>query len=305
MELESKTEPKNKLLLNHFNRYHKKIYETLLDEGYEVLIADGLEDNISDFIKKSDVVFPIRSNYPTTLFELNIFLQADRYEKRIVGSSSSSKMLECDKIASKLLVEKLGIKTPKFYSLLDLNQIELGKKYIIKKRFSSSSIGINDDSIFIYDENSKKNLINIPNKSQYFIEEFIEGIDISIGVLLSKTKKHMLSHPYTMKSLSSHVVTFEQKKSGKDLACDFSNREPINKKLNEYAINIFNHIQPCEYTRIDFILANNDELYFLEYNNTPNLSCLNFFVSSLINKYFKDYNDFINYLLFQARQSDI
>lgn len=299
-EIESKIMPKNELLLNHFNRYHKKIYETLIEDGHEVALADGLEDNILHLIKNTEIVFPIRSNYPTTLFELNVYLQAERYKKRIVGSSSTSKMLECDKIASKLLIQSLGIKTPKFYSLFDLNQLELGKKYIIKKRFSSSSIGLSDKSIFIYNENSIKNLIDISNKSQYFIEEFIEGIDISIGVLFSKTKKHMLSHPYTMKSLSTCVVTFEQKKNGVGLICDFSKNRQINKKLNEYAINIFNHIQPCEYSRMDFILTNSNELFFLEYNNTPNLSHANYFVSSLINKYFRNYKDFINYLLCQA-----
>ena len=300
------TTPTDIIFINHYNRYHKKIYETLFCNNHDVILCNGLEENLSNYVKNADIVFPIRSNYPTPLYELNIILQAERFQKKIIGSSVASKMIECDKIASKLLVNNLGISTPKFYSFFDFNQLEIGKKYIIKKRYASSSIGIEDNSVFIYDDhNFPKQISDIKNKELFFIEEFIEGIDISIGVVFSKNHKHLLSKPYTMKSLSSDVVTFEQKKNGKNLVCDFSNNHVINKKLEEYAIKIFNHIQPCEYTRIDFILSNNGELFFLEYNNTPNLSCANYYVSSLIEKYFTDYSDFINYLLSQALQLDI
>lgn len=303
-ELESKAQPKDTLYKNHYNRYHKKIYDSLLEKGHEVLLVDGLEDNITEFIKKSDIVFPIRSNYPTTLFELSIYLEAEKFKKKIVGSSSLSKMLECDKIASKFFVNNLGIKTPKFTSLINLDKLQFGKKYIIKNRFASSSIGLSEKSVFIYNNDSKNYLNNIKNKSQYFVEEYIEGIDVSIGIVFAKNKKYLTSVPYTMKTILGNVITFEQKKNGKNLVCCFLKEKKLTKKLEKYAIKIFENIQPCEYTRIDFILNEKNELYFLEYNNTPNLSYANYFVSSLIDKYFEDYNEFISYLICQALQPD-
>lgn len=303
-ELESKAQPIDTLYKNHYNRYHKKIYDSLLEKGHEVLLVDGLEDNITEFIKKSDIVFPIRSNYPTTLFELSIYLEAEKFKKKIVGSSSLSKMLECDKIASKFFVNNLGIKTPKFTSLINLDKLQFGKKYIIKNRFASSSIGLSEKSVFIYNNDSKNYLNNIKNKSQYFVEEYIEGIDVSIGIVFAKNKKYLTSVPYTMKTILGNVITFEQKKNGKNLVCCFLKEKKLTKKLEKYAIKIFENIQPCEYTRIDFILNEKNELYFLEYNNTPNLSYANYFVSSLIDKYFEDYNEFISYLICQALQPD-
>ncbi len=295
-ELKNNNLPHNVLLKRHFELYHKKVYETLKFLGHNIIIANGIEQNIEELIKKVDIVFPIKHDYGYIGGDYNILCICQKLKKPFVGCTPFSKLYDTDKIAGKLLAEKLKIKTPKYFHPYMINDKKLNEAlYLLKPRFSASSKEINDKCIY-----AKEELLDViskkVNRECYFIEEFIDGVTASIGCVLSQNNKIIFSTPFTLKSKTNKVITFEDKKNGGCISGTISNKK-LQNKLREYSKKLFLNIQPCTMARFDFILSKNNELFFLEINTTPTLNPENSFVNSLIQNYFKNYEHFLSHLL--------
>ena len=295
-EFKNNNLPNNILLVRHFRLYHKKIYDTLKLLGHDIIIANGIEQNIEELIRKVDIVFPIKHDYGYLGGDYNILCICQKLKKTFVGCAPSSKLYDTDKIAGKLLAEKLKIKTPNYFHPYMVNDKKMKDSlYILKPRFSASSKELSDKCIY-----TKEKILNViskkVNKESYFIEEFIDGVTASIGCVLSQNNNIFFSTPFTLKSKTNKVITFEDKKNGGCISATISNKK-LQKKLREYSKKLFLNIQPCTMARFDFILSKSNKLYFLEINTTPTLNPENSFVHSLIQNYFKTYDCFLNHLL--------
>lgn len=302
-ELKSNINPSNPLFQIHFKNYHKKIYQTLINLGHKVFVTNGLNnEELIELTIKCDIVFPICNDFGYPNGDILIRLYCQKYNKKIIGCSSFSRFYESDKITGKYLADRLKILTPSYSLLYQINEIDYPAPYIIKPRFLGSSRNITDDSVFY----NKKDLINyvsnLLKKENYYIEKFIDGTTVTIGCMIDGNNI-IIGEPYTLKSRTHKVITYEDKKNGGCIRGVINNNE-IKELLVKYCKSLFKALQPCQIARFDFMLSNDNKLYFLEINETPNLSCTGGFVQLLLKNNFNSYDEFIYCLLNNAISSN-
>jgi len=114
----------------------------------------------------------------------------EQLEIPFVGSDSYTCTITLDKNLTKLIVEKAGIKTPKFLfvrKIEDLENFNIPFPVILKPNFEGISKGINSDSI-------AENFEILKNKTKSFLavfpdgillEEYIYGTDLTVPFLLN------------------------------------------------------------------------------------------------------------------------
>lgn len=299
-ELKNGYLPNNPILLIHFKNYHQKIYHTLLTLGHTIYLSDGLDnEELLQLVMKCDLVFPIRVDFCYTNGDIQIRLLSQKYHKKIIGGTSYSRFYESDKIIGKLLSERLKIQTPQYVLPYQIEDLEFEGPYLVKPRFTGSSMNLSDKNIMV----DKKHLTNYLNTlsapQDYYIEKYIEGITATIGCVIDQNNEIIMGVPYTLTSLTHHVITYEDKRNGGCIR-GYIKEQAIKEKLIEYCKKLFKALQPCQIARFDFMLSKKNELYFLEINETPNLSATGGFVQTFLESTFSTFENFINHLLSTA-----
>lgn len=303
-ELEKNLLPDNPILHTHFKNYHRMIYQTLIELGYDIILSDGLDNEILlQKILTSDLVFPIRADYGYTNGDLQIRLFCQKYHKRIVGGTSYSKFYESDKIVGKLLCENMGIKTPNYKLPYQIDELQFNGPYLVKPRFTGSSINLSDNNIIANKASLKEYFKNLSTPQDFYIEQFISGVTATIGCIIGESNKIIMGIPYTLSSKTHLVLTYEDKKNGGCIR-GYVKDDAIKKQLEDYCATLFKALQPCQFARFDFILSEKSDLYFLEINETPNLSITGGFVQAFLQSNFSTYENFINHLIKTAIASN-
>ncbi len=293
--------PENPVLCKHYQRYHLAVYNALLKLNYEVIVKNGMENDIAQHISTCNLVFCIRHDFGFLNSDINIPLLCKKLNKKIVGSAVYAKFYDSDKIVGKILAEKLKIPTSKYDFIYNVNKLKFNPPYLLKPRFSASSADLSDWNI-CYSLNELLEKIKQVKAEQYFIEQFIQGNTITIGAYY-KSNDHsvIIPEPYILNSRVNKVISYLDKKTGGCIKNESTNTK-VNKKIKHFAKKYFQFMQPCQLARFDFMLSNSNELYFLEVNTTPNLSDSGGFVKNFTSKHFESYEDFINAIINDALQ---
>lgn len=194
------------------------------------------------------------------------------------GSDSMASALGMNKIMSKNVFEKYGIKTPQ-YILIEKNEEDAIKKemiekineaipfpLIIKPISSGSSLGIS----FVNETSQIKEALknSFKHSPKLLVEEFIKGKEATCGVIEGFRGAPIYS------LLPVEVVDSKYKIPG-------NFREDEKKQIAETAILIHKALGLRHYSRSDFILHSRRGLFCLEVNTLPELSHRSSFVKSL------------------------
>ena len=293
------TLPSDGRLYRHYETYHHAVYNALIRNNYEVCILDGTEPDFEQQIKIADVVFPIRHDFGYINGDLNVRLICHKHNKKCVGNTSYSKFYDTDKIVGKLLAQTLHIETPRYCMPYAISDIPFDPPYIIKPRFFDSSQDILPSRVVKSIDRLKDELREIQNLNRFFIEEYIYGVTATIACL-NYGNNFIFSHPYTLKSKTNkQVITFEDKRIG-NTEREYIQNEKLILTMKEIAKRYFVAVQPCQIGRIDFMLTQDNRLYFLEINTTPNLGQTNGVTVSYVNDFFGTYDNYIDYLVKSA-----
>ncbi|NOR27062.1 MAG: D-alanine--D-alanine ligase [Lutibacter sp.] len=173
------------------------------------------------------------------------------------------------------VVKQYGIKTAKSYYINKGDEInvdtiiqKVGLPCFVKPNNAGSSYGISKAK-------TKEEIIPAIEKafiedSQILIEEFLDGPEISVGVLNYKGKIKVL--PMTEIVTENDFFDYEAKYLGKSeeiTPAQISNE--THQKLEKIATQIYQLLNISGFTRSEFILVHN-EPYFLEMNTVPGLT---------------------------------
>lgn len=297
-QLHNNTTPP-KILLKHFNNYHKLIFDKLCGFGHQVIVVDGFEDNLIELVKEVDLIFNIRSDFGFDLLDIYPYILPILKNKKIVGSSIFQKIYDSDKIIAKLLADRIGIPTPHYFFSYETDYLDDNKLYVLKPRFTTSSKNLSDKNVMSGAE-IKKRLISLKNKEKYYIEEYIEGKTLNVGLFKNNFGDILIPTPTTLKSLGTKIIDYKTKKMGGNIEKEIVNDKTIIQKASSYLLKLYHFLEPTEIFRCDFILDDKCNIYFLEINTTPNLNINNSFIMMLINDYFKDYDSFLTELIDSA-----
>lgn len=228
-------------------------------------------DNIVDYLKKYDVVFPITHGKNGEDGKLQGML--DLFGIKYVGCKTSSSAICMDKDFSKMIFSYLGIPqvpfitiTNKKFKIHDIIK-KLGLPLIVKPANGGSSIGINK-------ANNKKELKKaiieaFKYDEKIIIEKFIKARELECGILEDKDFYiSEIGEILPANEFYDYNAKYENKNSCTTIPAKLT--KEVKDKIIKYVKIAFDGINGKGFARIDFFYdEDNGQLYLNEINTLP------------------------------------
>ncbi len=279
------------------------IYNSI-NQDYNVIKYDfdGNYDNLYNAIKNVDLVFIALHGGEGENGTVQRFLESKNIKFTGLNSKASKKAMDKDFV--KLLCKKYNISTPNWCKVdhsRDLTELRetfiasFGKGFVVKPVHEGSSFGItilkNPYNYNAFDEAIYKAL-KFSNGSDVMLEEYISGRELTVSVLndnvlpiveiVPKGDYYDYKCKYT-KLQSEYIVPAKIDKKTEELLC-------------AYSLKIHKLTGCGVYSRSDFILSDNGEIFFLEINTLPGFTDTSLFPKAA-KAFGLDYNDLINRII--------
>ena len=241
-------------------------------------------EDVTSYVKKFDVVFPvIHGNYGEDGKLEGMF---DFLNVKYVGSKTEASVLSFDKDITKIICDKYNIPQVNYFSLYKGQQIDLDKvKYpvIIKPARCGSSIGISVAN------NEEQLLSSIEDALKYdnkiIIEDFLNVRELECSVIYDNGfKTGQIGEIVSCNQFYDYDAKYE--KDSKIIIPANIDKE-IEDKIKKYSILISNILEIESYARVDFLLDENNNLYFNEINTIPGFTNISMFLKLLIGDKYK------------------
>lgn len=255
-------------------------------------------DNIINYLRKFDVVFPVMHGTNAEDGRMQGFL--DLFDIKYVGCKTLSSALLMDKAITKLILKSLDIPSVPFKVIKDncemCDLIENIKfPMIVKPSNGGSSIGISK-------VNNKKELIKAIKLAKKYddkllVEKFINARELEVAVL-KDNKNIICSNPGEIKS-ANEFYDYDAKYDNKDSYTLIPDDLPedILKKIKEYSLRLFKSLDCSGLSRIDFFYdEENNALYLNEANTMPGFTTISMY-PKLIESIGIEYKDLISILI--------
>ena len=252
-------------------------------------------DNIIEYLKSFDVVFPItHGNYGE---DGKLQGMLDLFNIKYVGSKTSSSVISFDKSISKLIFKELNIpQVPYTIYNGNIDDINIDYPLIIKPSNGGSSIGINK-------ANNKKELIKyIAEAKKYdskiIIEKFIKARELECAVLYNN--ELIISNPGEIKSCNDWYDYNAKYIDNSTTIIPNDIPNDIINKIREYSKKIYDYMDIKNYSRIDFFY-NEDGLFINEINTIPGFTNISMYPKLIENENIS-YKDLITILINNAKK---
>lgn len=249
--------------------------ESLQEAGYDVSILKW-DNDIINKIQQIDgaLIFNVSSLVETAILE--------EYSKPFVGSDSVACAIATDKALAKEIWLKNQLPTSPFMLAKKIEDCEVFKENLpfgfplfIKPSRGRGSSGIDEKSlVYTYTElvdGVKTRLETI--KQPVLIERFLEGREITCGIIGNKETIRALPLLEIIHTGSDKFLTFDKKELDDD---QFQSPAPLTlsetEMMQNLAINTFKVIGLRDYGRIDMILTKEGP-FLLEANSFAGLMC--------------------------------
>ena len=249
------------------NKSLQDIFDTKM-----VLVGDNYRI-IKDSYSNGDIVFNgLHGGYGEN-GELQSFFEEEGID--FIGSGSKACQIAIDKIKSKKVAESLGCLVPYGRIVNDMSDFnDFSTPFIVKPNQEGSSVGFSQ----IACEKDFKDALKISkkHKNQLLAEEKIEGREITVPILDGKALPIVEIIPH------SRVYDYDSKYTvGKtDYIVPANIDIEVRNQIIDISENIYHKIGCKHYSRIDYILNSNSDVYFLEINTYPGMTETSLFPKS-------------------------
>jgi D-alanine-D-alanine ligase len=252
---------------------HHKL--ALVDAGYEICTINYSGSFIKDLEEsKIDLVFNVSSMTEAAILE--------ELEIPFVGSDTTAIASALDKSLSKMIWKSKGLQTSPFHIVKSVEDCSIFKDnppfnypLFIKPIAGRGSAGINDNSIINNYKQLVKGVEEILNtiKQSVLIEKFLQGTEISVGLIGNKLDIRVLPPLEISFNGSGSFLTFDKKEKDNDIFyCPARLAEDDTYKIKELAKKAYQAIGSKDYGRVDIILTKEGS-YLLEINSFAGLMC--------------------------------
>ena len=245
----------------------KAVVEACRVNNYDVetVIIDENYKKFLPIFKNVDIVF--NALHGTLGEDGTIQKWLEENNIKFTGSNSISSALCMNKIECKKILKKNKFLTPKWFEFDEgLKITNVPMPCIVKPNEQGSTFGLS------YVDKAKDLKPAILNSQKYdksvLIEEYISGKEITVGIIqkssmpiveiLPKNKIYDYKCKYT-KGMSKYN-------------CPAVINKSLSKKIMSDSVKIFKLLGCSGYGRIDFIIDNNENYYFLEINTLPGMT---------------------------------
>ena len=232
-------------------------------------------DNIIEFLKSFDKVFPIIHGNP--LENGNLQGLFNLFDIKYVGTDLLGSIISYDKDLTKIICEKNNIPQVPYITITDnksLKNIDIDYPVIIKPAKCGSSIGINIANNIKEVNKYIKEAFKYDNK--VIIEKFIKSRELECAVLYDKKLK--VSTVGEIKSVNTFYDYDAKYVSDSELIIPAKISKELQKHIQDLSLKIFNILELKDLSRIDFLYDyNNEKLYFNEVNTMPGFTSISMY----------------------------
>jgi D-alanine-D-alanine ligase len=171
----------------------KAVAEGLKQAGHDVFLADITPADLSALDRPCDVIFPALHGDFGESGELQTLLE--KRGIKFVGSGSRASSLAIDKLATKQVWQQHGIPTPAWREIkrADAQNAVFDQPAVVKAVGSGSSI----DVFVCRDAKEVRPSVEkvLKNNGRVLVEQLIEGVEITVGVLFDKVLEPIKIEP--------------------------------------------------------------------------------------------------------------
>ena len=254
-------------------------------------------ENIIEFLKQFDVVFPII--HGNTCEDGKIQGMFELFNIKYVGCDSSSSLLSYDKDLTKTIFKSYDIPQVNYVTLTDnynIDEVKDKLKFpmIIKPSRCGSSIGINKANNLKELKKSIKKALQYDDK--IIVEEFITARELECAV--REDKKIIVSDVgeiITNVDFYDYDAKYNDENSKTVKSADIP--KDVKKQIQALAKKVFNCLRCKGMARIDFFY--DDKIYVNEINTIPGFTSISMYPMLLTNNKFT-YSDLITSLINNA-----
>lgn len=259
-----------------------------------------LMNNVVDFLKEQDVIFPlIHGNIGEDGKLQGLF---ETFDIKYVGSNTISSALAMDKAFCKIILDKYNIKQVPYVILNKKTKIKeitskLNYPVIVKPANGGSSIGISIAN------NARELIKALSNAFKYdkkvVVEKFVKARELEVGVI--ENSGIICSSIGEIKSQGFYDFDSKYIKDT-EVIVNADLKKETKLKIKEYAREIFKILECSGFARVDFLYDEiNEELYFNEINTIPGFTDISMFPKLFINDGYS-YSEIIDILIKNAKR---
>ena len=259
-----------------------------------------LMNNIVDFLKEQDVIFPlIHGNIGEDGKLQGLF---ETFDIKYVGSNTISSALAMDKAFCKIILDKYNIKQVPYVILNKKTKIKeitskLNYPVIVNPANGGSSIGIS------IAHNARELVKALSNAFKYdkkvVVEKFVKARELEVGVI--ENNGIICSSIGEIKSQGFYDFDSKYIKDT-EVIVNADLKKETKLKIKEYAREIFKILECSGFARVDFLYDEiNEELYFNEINTIPGFTDISMFPKLFINDGYS-YSEIIDILIKNAKR---
>jgi D-alanine-D-alanine ligase len=200
------------------------------------------------------------------------------------GNSLEAIFTTTSKILTSRMLRTAGISNPKAFSPSQYHLLIPGNKYIVKPVWEDGSLGITEESVFIFNNNGVAERLKALDDTHWFIEDFVDGREFNISVLSGeKGPQIMPPAEIVFKNYTGNkpkIVDFKAKWEMESFEYVNTVREfpgsdlnPVLKeKLMSTALRCWHVFGLKGYARVDMRTDENENPFVIEINANPCIS---------------------------------
>ena len=261
----------------------ERVAQSLEKGGHTVKVIEGdihLNDELKEFMPKV-----VAGENPGMVFNMAYGIQGQNRYTHIpammemlgipyIGSGPAGHAIVQDKVMTKIVLQKNKIPTPGFWVFRtpEDKHDDLIFPVIVKPKLESTSMGM--EVVDNWDDLRAAVKVQIEKFQQdILVEQFISGREFAVGLLGNKPNIEVLpiveinlDHPDQIQT-----ITDKKKKGGVEKTCPAKLSKEKEAEMKQMCIDAFSALGLNDYTRVDFRMDKDENLYILELNSMASL----------------------------------
>ncbi len=247
-------------------RSGKAIITQLENSGAKVTAIDGIDELLKQNMNNFDAAFNILHGEAGENGELAGLLSS--LKVKYTGCDMASAVVSWNKNWAKMLVANSGVKTPSSQLINNSEELEIkgAGPWIVKPNQEGSSVGL------YYCKNQQELHTNIKaaleDVDSVLVENFIKGSECTVSVIKGKALPVIRIEPKV--GLYDYKAKYESGNTG--YFCPSGYDKDLENALKTQALTAYNALGLSGWARIDFMIDEQDKIWFLEANTTPGMT---------------------------------
>ena len=261
----------------------ERVARALEKGGHSVKVIEGdihLADELREFMPKV-----VSGEKPGMVFNMAYGIQGQNRYTHVpammemlgipyIGSGPAGHAIVQDKVMTKIVLQKNNIATPGFwvFKTADDKFDDLVFPVIVKPKLESTSMGM--EVVDNWDDLRAAVQVQIEKFEQdILVEQFISGREFAVGLLGNSPNIEVL--PIVEINLGDpdkiQTISDKKKTGGVDKICPAKLSKEKTEEMKQMCIQAFSALGLNDYTRVDFRMDKDENIYILELNSMASL----------------------------------